>query len=68
VNKNIPDGALPIIDWDDDVHPAGRLIKGVIPLCPHCKQASYYTTKEAEARGGYTICPFCGGAMYMEAV
>jgi len=63
---SIPKTALPIIDWED--HFDGRtdtLYENEIPLCPHCKEWSYYTTSEADERGGYTICPFCQGEMYM---
>jgi len=65
INK-LPQYALPIVDFDDDFD--GRtdtLNVGVIPLCPHCKEWSYYTTKQAIENGGFTVCPFCNGKMYM---
>ena len=63
---SIPKTALPIIDWDDSYCGAtDTLYENEIPLCPHCKDWSHYTTAEAVERGGYTICPFCQGEMYM---
>ena len=63
---SIPDTALPIVDWEDSYCGAtDTLHKNVMPLCPHCNDWSYYSTDEAEERGGYILCPFCGGAMYM---
>ena len=63
---SIPKTALPIIDWADDFDGCtDTLHKNVIPLCPHCKEWSYYTASEADKRGGFTICPFCQGEMYM---
>lgn len=62
----IPKTAKPIISFEDSFD--GRtdtLHKNVIPLCPHCGDWSYYTDSEADERGGYTICPFCDGEMYM---
>ena len=56
----------PIIDFEDIFN--GRtdtFNKNAIPLCPHCKEWSYYTDKEALERGGFTICLFCKKGMYM---
>ena len=57
---------LPIVDFEDSFD--GRtdtLHKNVIPLCPHCKEWSYYTTASANSMNGVHICPFCNGHMYM---
>ena len=63
----IPENAKPIVDFNDAIATGGEsIIENSIPLCPHCGEWSYYTTDEAEANGGFTVCPFCGGAMYME--
>jgi len=63
---SIPKTALPIIDWEDHFDGGtDTLYENEIPLCPHCKEWSYYTQAEAVERGGYTICPFCHGEMYM---
>jgi hypothetical protein len=59
----------PIVAFEDSFD--GRtdtLHKNCIPLCPHCNEWSYYTDAEAEERGGFTICPFCGKGMYMTEV
>ena len=53
----------PITEYEE-IYGLGDMVSGV-PLCPHCGEWSYYTTKEAEENGGYTECPFCGGLMYM---
>ena len=61
---SIPKTALPIIDYSY-TEAADLIHVDEIPLCPHCKEWSYYTSAEADERGGYTICPFCQGEMYM---
>jgi len=61
-----PSDIKPIVDFEDSLNSTGDgYIKNAIPLCPHCKDASYYTTAESELNGGYTVCPFCKGKMYM---
>lgn len=63
---SIPKTALPIVDWEEWFCGAtDTLDENEMPLCPHCGEWSSYTTVEAEQRGGYCICQFCGGEMYM---
>jgi hypothetical protein len=64
MKTNMPKNAKPITLYEDSYNGStDTLHVGVIPLCPHCGEWSYYTDNEAEERGGYTICPFCEGAM-----
>ena len=60
----LPEKAKPIVSYEE-IYGLGDVIND-IPLCPHCGEWSYYTTKEAEINGGYTVCPFCEKLMYME--
>ena len=65
-NKKRMDKVLPIIDFEDSFDGmTDTLHKNCIPLCPHCKEWSYYTTKSAKQNNGVHICQFCGGGMYM---
>lgn len=58
----VPENAKPIADYDSQ-YGLGDVLQ-FVPLCPHCLEWSYYTTNDADRNGGYTLCPFCGGAMY----
>lgn len=60
----LPEKAKPIRDYDTG-YGLGDILN-FAPLCPHCKEWSYYTTSEADRNGGYTVCPFCEGPMYDE--
>ena len=62
--NELPESAKPIKDLDV-VNGLGDILS-FVPLCPHCKEWSYYTTNEADTNGGYTVCPFCEGLMYDE--
>lgn len=66
METTIPANAKPIVDFELVYNYATDQIneKG-LPLCPHCGEWSYYTDDEADENGGYTICPFCGGPMFM---
>lgn len=61
---NLPQKSKPIVSYDG-IYGLGDVINHV-PLCPHCGEWSYYITRDAEINGGYTVCPFCKGFMYME--
>ena len=59
---------LPITEYEDNLD--GRTNtekKGAIPLCPWCKEWSYYTTESAKQNDGVHYCLHCNGAMYMPA-